>query len=115
MLLTTILFSLFLGTPHLERPVLTVQQGYIESNMNAKAVGKAKEKGAWQVREKYWGKVPKELPAQAEQAEKILNDLLLESRYDLFLSTYRYNGKGKAAVRYAVNLRQRSIQSALLG
>ena len=114
MLLTTLLFSMLVGLPVLERPHLTVPQGYIESNMNSKARGRAGEKGAWQVIEKHWGKVPKDLLGQALQSERIMNELLQDSNGNLFVAMRKYNGTGVAAVRYAKTLRKRSFESALM-
>ena len=114
MLLTTILFSSLIGSPQLERPHLTLAQGYIESNMNRKAVGKKGEKGAWQVREKYWGKVPKDLLGQAKQAERILNGRSLENCNSMHIALIRYNGRGRAAVLYANKVRQKAIEIALM-
>lgn len=115
MLLTTILFSIFLGLPHLERPNYTLTQGYVESKLNAKAVGKVNEKGAWQVREKYWGKVPKTLEKQAKQAERITNELLKENNGCLYMATIRYNGAGSAAMGYANKIRKKTIEAVILG
>jgi len=103
-----------MGAPQLERPHLTVAQGYIESNMNRRARGKAGEKGAFQVREKYWGKVPKDLKGQAFQSERIMNELLKNCGGDLFLAVAKYNGSGDASFRYARKVRQRSIESAVI-
>jgi hypothetical protein len=113
MLLTTILFSLLIGSPQLERPHLTIAQGYVESNMNRKAKGKAGEKGAWQVIESDWGKVPKDLKGQAFQAERILNELIKSNNGDIMIAVVKYNGSCEAAYKYARKVRQRSIESAL--
>ena len=115
MLLTTILFSIFLGLPHLERPHYTMAQGYVESNLNKKAVGKAGEKGAWQVREKYWGKVPKSLIGQAKHSERITNELVKRNGGSLFIATVRYNGSGYQARRYAGKVLQKTFEIAVLG
>ena len=98
----------------LQRPHLTVTQGYIESNMNSKARGKCNEKGAWQVREKYWGKVPKTLKEQAHQAERILNELLVENHNNLHTAIVKYNGSGRKAVRYANEVRLKTIERCIL-
>lgn len=95
---------------NLKRPALTIPQGIVESGLNTKARGKAGEKGAWQVREKYHGKVPKRLIDQGKQAEKILDELLKTTEGDMLKALSRYNGSGKAADRYAAKVRQRAFQ-----
>lgn len=114
MLLTTLIFSLFTGGVTIERHHVVTAQGYIESNMNRKAVGKAGEKGAFQVKECEWGKVPKDLKGQALQNERILNELLKESSNDLYTAIRKYNGRGWRAARYASKVRRMAFESALL-
>lgn len=98
----------------LERPELTIEQGKIESNLNVRARGKAGEKGAWQVKEKHWGKVPKTFKGQALQAEDILNELLEASDNDLRTAIRKYNGSGKSAVRYANKVCKRTLERCIL-
>lgn len=114
MLLTTLTLAFFAGSFYLERPHLTIAQGMVESGLNQYAIGKSKEKGAWQVREKYWGKVPNKLHEQAQQSERILNELLRESRNDLYTAITKYNGSGPEAVRYTKVVRKRTIERVLL-
>lgn len=101
--------SLYMG---LERPHFTIAQAIIESGANPKAVGKVGEKGAWQVQERYWGKVPKRFKAQAHQAENIYNILLEEERGDVRAATKRYNGIGYEADVYTNKVISKTIQLA---
>jgi hypothetical protein len=72
-----------------------------ESNGNPWAPrGKAGEQGAWQVRAKYWGHVPSDVFGQAAQAERVIRELIA-THGSLRAALIRYNGQGKAAVRYA--------------
>ena len=114
MLLTSLTLAFLSGSFYLERPHLTIAQGMVESGMNQYAVGKSGEKGAWQVLEKHWGKVPKKLHEQAKQSEKIINELLAESRNDLYTAIIKYNGSGNKAVRYAQIVRKRTFERILL-
>ena len=114
MFVTSLLISMCLSSPQLERPELTLTQGYVESNMNRNARGKKGEKGAWQVREKYWGKVPKHLLGQAQQSERILNELLAESNNNLHTALRKYNGRGAKAVKYANQVRKKTIERCIL-
>lgn len=113
MLLQTLLFSILIGSPQLERPHITIAQGYIESGMNVYAVGSRKEKGAWQVQEKHWGKVPGDLKGQAEQSERILNELLKSSSGDICVALARYNGRGTQALQYVRKVRKMAFEIAL--
>jgi hypothetical protein len=94
----------------LQRPELTIAHGIIESNLNPRAIGKMKEKGAWQVREKFWGKVPDDIFAQAKQHERILNTLIKESNNDLSKAISRYNGKGRKAQIYAKKVIRKTFE-----
>jgi hypothetical protein len=82
--------------------------------MNRKAKGKCNEKGAWQVRECYWGKVPKDLKGQAFQAERILNELLESNNSNMYTAVAKYNGSGAASFKYASKVRKYAIESALM-
>jgi len=80
-----------------------------ESHGTPWAVGdKGKSKGAWQVQEKYWGKVPISTTEQALQVERILEELVAyEPRGSLRRALARYNGgtkPPKRAYRYADNV-----------
>lgn len=83
-----------------KRPALSAAQAIVESRGNIKARGKAGEKGAWQVREKYWGKVPGSAVKQALQNERIIEDLI-RATGGLPLAVERYNGTGKKARVYS--------------
>lgn len=65
-----------------------------ESHGTPWAVGdKGKSKGAWQVQEKHWGKVPISTTDQALQAERILEELVAsEPRGSLRCALAMYNG-----------------------
>ena len=58
--------------------------------MNPLAVGRAKEKGAFQIREKFWGKVPVGTYDQALQNERVLNVLVKEKK-SLIAAIAAYN------------------------
>lgn len=111
-------FAMMTGSPivDLQRPELTIAQGYVESGMKAKARGKAGELGAWQVIEKYYGKVPKKLHQQAKQAESILNELLTDNADDLEKALQFYNSRKntKAGKRYVAKVRQEAFRVCLL-
>ena len=114
MFILTAMLMASLNFVGLERPELTLTQGLLESNLNTRAVGKAGEKGAWQVREKYWGKVPKTFKGQADQAEDILNELLETSNGDLRVALRKYNGSGTKAHRYANQVCKRTLERCLM-
>lgn len=86
---------------NLERPTLTVAQGIVESGLNPYAIGKVQEKGAWQIREHIWGKVPKNIINQASHHEKIMNELIENKKGNIFKAISSYNGKGKKSKYYA--------------
>ena len=113
MITALILNTFFLFAP-LERPVLTVGQGYIESGHRTRAIGKAGERGAFQVRECIWGKVPRGWKKQADQAEDILNDLLTENHGCMNKAVTKYNGSGKKARIYQAKVFKKSIDIYLL-
>lgn len=77
-----------------------------ESNGRPKAIGDSESsKGAFQVQEKHWGKVPNTATEQALQAEKILDELVASSpRGNLRSGLAKYNGgvkPPKSSYRYA--------------
>lgn len=84
-----------------KRPKVAAAQAIVESNGSPKAVGKKAERGAWQVREKYWGKVHEDPHRQLLQNEKIMDELLEASGNDLEKALRLYNGKGVESRRYA--------------
>lgn len=112
MLVTVFALSVLLG--NLDRPHLTIAQGIEESKLNPRAVGSIGEKGAWQVREEYWGKVPKRLGDQARHAEGILADIKDTYECSWFEALRRYNGSGHKARKYAQRVRQRAFELALV-
>ena len=80
-----------------------------ESNGRPKAVGDSgASKGAWQVQEKHWNKVPPTATEQALQAEKILEELVGSTpRRSLYHGLEKYNtGRvgTKAGKRYAADV-----------
>ena len=93
-----------------KRPALAAKQAVVESHANPKARGKKGEKGAWQVIEKDWGKVPKTPEGQAIQNEKILDELLQKNKGDLRKALTAYNGTGPDARRYASLVLGKSIE-----
>lgn len=63
-----------------------------ESKCNKDAVGDAGEEGAWQVIAADWGPVPKDLPGQARQAERIILRLANAKKGDYAKAMSHYNG-----------------------
>lgn len=113
-MLTIFLFG-FLSLFDLQRPALTSAQSLVESGANIYAIGSVGERGAFQVREKYWGKVPKDMLSQARQAESILDSLIIECNGDTYIALQRYNGIGSAATNYAEAVIGKAIELTLLG
>lgn len=72
-----------------------------ESHGRPGMVGEHGEKGAWQVREMYWGPVPATMQEQARQAARIYRELLSRNDGSRVLAMTAYNGSGKAAEQYA--------------
>ena len=114
MLFAMLLVSLGLGGIELKRPHITVAQGYVESNMNPKAVGAQGEKGAWQIKEEYWGKVPRTLDKQALHAEQVLDKILKENDGNIRVSLARYNGRGKKSRMYANKVMSKALELATM-
>ena len=94
--------------------VLATAQGLVESRLNPWAVGKANERGAWQVIEKYHGKVPATLPEQFCHYAKIM-DGLRSAHHTEEKAIERYNGKGKKAKRYLALVQKKALEITLLG
>lgn len=113
MLTALILNTFFLLAP-LQRPELVLAQGHIESGHNVKAIGKAKEKGAFQVKESDWGKVPRTWKKQADQNEGILDELLEARKGSMKRAVISYNGKGKKAKIYYAKVRKTAISIHIL-
>ena len=94
--------------------VLATAQGLVESNLNPWAVGKANERGAWQVIEKYHGKVPATLPEQCRQYTKVMDGLVSEHGA-VEKAIIRYNGSGVKAKRYCQRVQKKALELTLLG
>ena len=94
--------------------VLATAQGLVESNLNPWAVGKANERGAWQVIERYHGKVPRSLPEQCRHYTKIMGGLTTEHG-TVEKAITRYNGSGVDAKRYCQRVQKKALESTLLG
>ena len=94
-----------------KRPALMAAIAVVESNGDPKAIGDGgASKGAFQVQEKHWGKVPSTAVDQALQAERILEELLSSRRAlrrgdsRLRMALARYNGGDRpprVSYRYA--------------
>lgn len=83
-----------------KRPALMAAIAITESNGNPKAIGKSKERGAFQVLEKHWGRVhPSSAMQQALHSERILDELIAE-KGSTDRAVMAYNGTGYAAKRY---------------
>lgn len=97
---------------NLKRPGLTIPIGQVESQLNPRARGRAGEKGAWQVIERWHGKVPKGLKRQARQHEQIMDGLIEENNGNINIAVMRYNSyKNHAAGRiYLAKVRKRAIE-----
>ena len=81
-------------------PVVAAAQAVIESQVKPAAVGRHHERGCYQVRERYWGKVSPRFDRQTQQHSVILTALLEENNHQLKRALRRYNGSGLRAVRY---------------
>ena len=115
MITALILNTFFLLTP-LERPEIVVSQSFVEARHNVKAKGKAGEQGAFQVLPNEWGKVPKTWKKQADQNERIMNELIQENKGDIQKSISGYNSyknkkKGKV---YLAKVRKHAISVYIL-
>lgn len=99
------------GSPHPERmatavletqkPRLLAAIATVESNGKETAKNKRSgAKGAFQVKEKHWGRVKHDVVEQALQADRILNDLYDEKDGNLRKTLNAYGGDTKG--RYAV-------------
>ena len=82
-----------------------------ESRGNPVAVGLAGEEGAWQVKASSWGAVPGDIRGQADQAERIIQELLLHAKGNCKKALARYNGGTTPPVssyRYAERILKRA-------
>lgn len=117
MFIQAILLTVSLVLPYAQSPRLHLveAQALTESGRNMYAVGKAGEKGCWQVLEKYWGKTPNNFHGQFIQHTKIMDDLLCTKKGDISATVMAYNGKGKRAKRYLAKVRLKAIELKILG
>lgn len=99
---------------YLSSPTITIAQSIIESGANPNAIGKYGEKGAMQVIEKDWGKVPKHYGKQLQQGDKIRESLIKEYSSPR-IGLKRYNGIGRAADKYASKVITKALELTLLG
>ena len=95
-----------IAVTHTKRPALMAAIAVKESNGNPNAVGDSgASKGAFQVQEKHWSKVPASPVDQALQAERILDELVASTpRGDLLCSLAKFNGgtvPPRVSYRYA--------------
>lgn len=78
-----------------------------ESNFRKTAVSPdGHDKGAYQVREKEWGKVPQTISSQTKQAEKVLLEKMADARGSLDEATVRYNGFNEKARKYGRDVKR---------
>ena len=99
---------------YLSNPFLTLAQGTVESNLNRLVTGTYKEQGAFQVRPKIWGDVPKDFLGQAKQYQRIMLELVAKNQGDVWEAVEDYNGSGKQAVRYREKVEREVIRVAML-
>ena len=86
-------------------PKLMTAMAVVESNGDHRAAGDSgASQGAFQVQPKHWGPVPSTATEQAQQAERILEELVASSRGRLRQGLAKYNGKGPQARRYAARV-----------
>lgn len=99
------------GSPHPERmatavletkkPRLLAAVAVVESQGKTTAYNrKSKAKGAFQVKEKYWGKVNRDVVQQALQADRILDELYNANNGDIKKTLNAYGGD-KTKKQYA--------------
>ena len=111
----TLLLSSMLMFYGIQRPQLVEAQAMVESSMNPYARGKHGEKGAYQVIEKHWGKVPTNLYLQTKQNEAIINSLGGGHPYGVHNAVLRYNGAGAQARCYRRTVFAKALRISLLG
>jgi hypothetical protein len=96
-------------------PQVSMAIGHVESGLKTTAVGRAGERGAFQVMSRHWGRVPKTLRGQMLQHNRILCELNRECGGDLPRAIARYNGKGRKARRYLGRVTHEVLERELLG
>lgn len=100
------------GSPHpvelaqavapLKRPRLAAAQAVVETGGNKDLVGRASERGVWQIIEREWSAVPQNLRLQAQQYEQIMEQMIREERGRLRQALSRYNsGHPTKSLAYA--------------
>lgn len=98
-----------------DRPKLVEAQGLIESGINKFARGKRGEKGAWQVIERYHGKVSGDIRLQMDQHLEIMSRLYKEKKGNIVATVKSYNGKGAGASRYYRKVCKKTLELQILG
>lgn len=83
-------------------PRLYAAVAKVEADYRPQIIGKAGEKGMFQILEKFHGKVPDDLTGQLRKAESILEPLI--KKHGLRKGISRYNGKGRKAQLYAAKI-----------
>lgn len=87
-----------------KRPRLAAAQAIVESN-GRNVIGKAGEKGIWQIIEKEHGIVPDDIQGQSEKWEKVFEDYLSQSNGRLKEALCRYNsGRPDRSQKYAAKV-----------
>lgn len=115
MFLTMLIISMVISPYQLQRPPLTKAMGLVESGLNPFAIGdRGKSKGAYQVQERYWGRVPRDFYRQTIQTERILTQLVKQNKNNYYKAIQRYNGYSFKTVCYANKVRQKAIEVHLL-
>ena len=103
--------ALAAAVKHSPMASLLISVAIEESLGDPVALGSDGEEGAWQVKPTYWGSVSKNIHRQANQAERIISDLLLNSKGNKKKALARYNGGTSPPVksfRYAERILKRA-------
>jgi hypothetical protein len=84
-----------------KRPRLATAQAIVESN-GRNVIGKAGEKGIWQIIERDHGIVPDDIQGQADKWEEVFESYLNESKGKMKEALCRYNsGRPNRSIKYA--------------
>ena len=113
--ITSALLIMAISMPLTPRASLIEGQGIVESGLNRFAVGKAGEKGIWQVQKRFWGEVPRDVSGQLKQHNRIMDSLMKANNGNLEIAITRYNGRGKKAKAYYAKVRKKTIEVELIG
>ncbi|NTV50958.1 MAG: lytic transglycosylase domain-containing protein [Geobacteraceae bacterium] len=89
------------ATAQAKRPRLMAAIAAVESNGSPKAIGKAGERGAWQVMPFFHGDVPADPAGQMMQSEQLLDELLDQHGGNIKRAVKAYNGDGVKADAYS--------------